>query len=366
VNKGDAMTSRELWLAIMNYQKVDRVPVIHWTMWKETRAQWLEQGMPEGCEQRDGEAAWLGVSPVCHRIGLRSSLHPWFEKEVISETADTQTIRQSDGVIAEHRKHGSSIPHIVEHLLRPDGTGWDEYKRRLQPGETRIPENIETLIAKANAVTNTPVSIHTGSQVGWIRDWIGVEGLAYLCADNLDLFQEMSDTLTELALWELDYILPKVKVDCGWCWEDICYRGGPLISPEIFKRICVPNYRRISQKLYDHGVKLHVVDCDGLIDDLVPLWLDGGVNVMFPVEIGAWQYDPMQMRKKFGRDLRIYGGIDKLALMKGRAEIDAEIARRIPLLKDGGFVPLPDHLIVPGTPLEDYRYYLKKLGEVRF
>jgi len=36
------------------------------------------------------------------------------------------------------------------------------------------------------------------------------------------------------------------------------------------------------------------------------------------------------------------------------------------LMKEGGFVPLPDHLIVPGTSLEDYKYYLKRIGELRF
>jgi hypothetical protein len=35
-------------------------------------------------------------------------------------------------------------------------------------------------------------------------------------------------------------------------------------------------------------------------------------------------------------------------------------------MKAGGFVPLPDHLIIPGTPLDDYRYYLGKIRALRF
>jgi uroporphyrinogen decarboxylase len=271
-------------------------------------------------------------------------------------------------VIAQHRKHGSTPPHFVDYTLRPDGTGWDEYKKRLQPDPGRIPTDLDAQIRLAQSVTDQPISINTGSLVGWVRDWLGVEGLAYLCADNLDLYQEMVETITSLVLWELDYMLPRFrgrKPDCGWCWEDICFRNGPLINPTVFQQICVPNYQRISQKLYDHGVKFHVVDSDGMIEDLAGLWLEGGVNVMHPVEVGAWNYDPMTLRRKFGRNLLMYGGIDKMALTKGRAAIDAEIARRVPLMKEGGFVPLPDHMIVPGTPLEDYRYYLKKLAEVR-
>jgi len=28
---------------------------------------------------------------------------------------------------------------------------------------------------------------------------------------------------------------------------------------------------------------------------------------------------------------------------------------RMPLMREGGYIPLPDHLITPDTPLEDYR-----------
>lgn len=359
------MTSRELWLATMNYEKVDRVPVVHWSTWRETHDEWIRQGLPPELGRRDDEARFLGVPTFVHRTGLNLQLYPRFEEVVLAETAETRTIRQADGVIAEQPKFTSTPPHFVDYTLKPDGTGWDEYKKRLQPDPGRIPKDLDQRISRAQAVDDQPVSIDTGSLAGWPRNWLGVEGLAYLCADNLDLFQEMVETITDLVLWELDYMLPRVRVDCGWCWEDICFRSGPLISPSVFKRVCVPNYRRISEKLRSHGVKLHVVDCDGMIEDLAGLWLEGGVNVMFPVEIGSWNYDPFTLRRKFGRELRMFGGIDKMALTKGREAIDTEIARRVPLMKDGGFVPLPDHMLVPGTPLEDYRYYLKKLGEVR-
>ena len=71
------------------------------------------------------------------------------------------------------------------------------------------------------------------------------------------------------------------------------------------------------------------------------------------------------MRKKFGKELRIVGGYDKLALEKGRAAIDAELESHIPLMKEGGLVIMPDHLITPGVPLEDYKYYLDRVRELR-
>jgi uroporphyrinogen decarboxylase len=122
----------------------------------------------------------------------------------------------------------------------------------------------------------------------------------------------------------------------------------------------------IADKLLEHGCDLYLVDCDGLVDALIPGWLAGGVNVMFPIEIGAWKADPHAYRSRFGRDLRVFGGIDKLALEKGPAAIDAEIERRIPFMKEGGFVPLPDHQITPDTSLANYRYYLDRIRNLRF
>lgn len=76
--------------------------------------------------------------------------------------------------------------------------------------------------------------------------------------------------------------------------------------------------------------------------------------------------DPMDYRKKYGRDLRIIGGVDKRELAKGRKAIDREIERRVPLMKDGGFIPMPDHLIPPDVPLDDYTYYLDCMRKLRF
>jgi uroporphyrinogen-III decarboxylase len=103
-----------------------------------------------------------------------------------------------------------------------------------------------------------------------------------------------------------------------------------------------------------------------MIEDLVPLWLEGGVNVMFPIEIGVWNADPAAFRKQYGKELRIIGGINKFVLGQGREAIDAELELRKPLMAEGGFIPLPDHLITPETPLDNVKYYIEALRKLRF
>jgi uroporphyrinogen decarboxylase len=351
---------RELFNSIMHYGAFDRMPVLHWKGWTETLKRWQAEGLPVGVDQNE----FFGTTAITRRVGVDIGLYPAFEREVLEESDTWHVIRRSDGVIAKQWKDASCIPQFMDFTLK-GAEGWDEYKERLQPDEARVPADLDEQIEKART-SAAPVSVRTGSMIGWIRDWMGVENLAYLCYDDRPLLAEMVMTIADLVCWGLDKVLPKLTPDLGWGWEDICFRTGPLISPDIFQEVAVPGYRKIADKLRTHGCDLYLVDCDGLVDALIPGWLDGGVNVMFPIEIGAWDADPQSYRKRFGEELRVFGGINKLALEKGPEAIDAEIARRVPFMKEGGFVPLPDHLITPGTSIEDYRYYLDRVRELRF
>ncbi len=84
--------------------------------------------------------------------------------------------------------------------------------------------------------------------------------------------------------------------------------------------------KNIALVVYDDGRPLggaaRKAVCDGKIDDLLPLWLEGGVNCMFPIEIGTWGADPVKYRKQYGQDLLLMGGFDKHILAKGKREIE--------------------------------------------
>ncbi|MEM1515235.1 MAG: hypothetical protein QXH24_04205, partial [Candidatus Bathyarchaeia archaeon] len=79
----------------------------------------------------------------------------------------------------------------------------------------------------------------------------------------------------------------KPIIDFAHWWEDMCYNNGPLISPRLFKEFMVPEYKRVTSFLKDHGIWINIVDCDGNINSLVPLWLEAGINCMFPLEVRA-------------------------------------------------------------------------------
>jgi uroporphyrinogen decarboxylase len=111
------------------------------------------------------------------------------------------------------------------------------------------------------------------------------------------------------------------------------------------------------------GCLLSVVDCDGNPEVLVPLWLEAGVNIMFPLEVMAGT-DPFKWRRIYGKDLLLKGGINKEAIAAGGGHISRELERIKPLLDQGGYVPHLDHLAPPNISYGIYLDYLEAKGRL--
>jgi uroporphyrinogen decarboxylase len=337
------------------------MPVIHWKEWDETRERWIKEGMPTDVN----EHKYFNAVPMWTGVWVNLNLFPSFEEEIIEETDEYRIFRDKGGVVQKDWKNMGCIPHFIDFTLK-EAKDWPEYKKRLQLDPARIPKNIKAQIAGAEA-SGLPIRVNIASMMGWIRNWMGVVNMSYLMYDHQDVYADMVDTLAELSCWGIEQVVPKMKQkpDMGFGWEDICGKNGPLVSPDIFRKCVAPGYRKIRNKLEEYGINLLGIDTDGFVEPLLKDWLEAGVNIQFPIEIGTWKADPMELRKKYGKDLHIIGGFNKLELEKGPAAIDAEIERRIPLMKEGGYIIMPDHLITPGTSLENYKYYLEKIRKLR-
>ncbi len=354
------MTYRELFHAIMFYGEFDHMPVIHWTGWEETMERWYAEGLPRDANIHE----FLGTTPHWTGVGVDLDLLPAFEEETLEDTPEYRVFRQRDGVVCKDWKGKSCIPHFIDFTLK-SAADWPEYKRRLQPNPARLPQNLTEQIA-AVQTSGLPLVIGTASLMGWIRNWMGVENMSYLMFDDRDCYADMVMTLADLTCWGLDQVLPHIQVDMGFGWEDICGKAGPLVSPAIFDECVAPGYTKIRNKLEEYGVHLYGIDSDGDVSALVGHWLEAGVNVQFPIEVGTWKADGNAYRRQYGRDLRIIGNFDKLALERGKTDVLAEFDRLLPLMKDGGYLLMPDHLITPGVSLEMYQWYLEQVRNLRF
>ena len=358
-------TVRELWQAILFYGEFDRMPVLHWTGWPETKERWYREGLP----REVGEHRFFNAAPLWCAVGVDLNLRPAFTEETVEETAEYRVFRAADGVVQQAWKGRSSIPHFIDFTLKT-AADWLEYRRRLQPDPARIPADLDDRIRQA-AASNLPILVPTASMMGWIRNWMGVVNMSYLMYDEPDCYADMVHTLAELVCWGLDQVMPRmqalgVQPDLGFGWEDICGKTGPLVSPTIFERCVAHGYRRIRERLDHYGIRLSTGWTPTAWSN--PSRRTGWTRASTcssPWEPGTWGAAPEHFRRRFGRELRIIGGYDKLALEKGPAAIDAEIDRHLDLMREGGCDPArpPDH---PDTSLENYRYYLERIRTLRF
>ena len=125
----------------------------------------------------------------------------------------------------------------------------------------------------------------------------------------------------------------------------------------------MPQYRRITDRLHQAGIDVAMLDSDGNVEGLIPCWLDVGINFIYPMEVAAGM-DVVALRAKFGKDLIIGGGMDKRVLASHQGAIKDMVEAKIPLMREGGYVPGCDHAMPPDIPWENYVYYRKLIADL--
>ncbi len=210
-----------------------------------------------------------------------------------------------------------------------------------------------------------PYGLFCGSLFGSIRNILGVVGASYLYAEDPELYEEIIDTIGNLAFETVHYTLEQGgRFDFGHFWEDICFKNGPLVIPSVFDSLVGPHYSRITDVLGQYGITIVSLDCDGCIDALIPTWLNNGVNTMFPIEVGTWNANIAPWREQYGKELRGVGGMNKNVFARDFAAVDAEIERLRHLIELGGYLPCPDHRIAPDAEWDNVRYYCDRMHAI--
>jgi uroporphyrinogen decarboxylase len=182
--------------------------------------------------------------------------------------------------------------------------------------------------------------------------------------DDPALVEEMIEFNTDFLLELVEPALQQVHFDYFNFFEDCAGKGGPLFGPDIFRKFFMKAYKRIIERLNKAGILAIWVDSDGDCEVLLPLWMEAGVNGSWPLEQMSGM-DPVRLRKKFGNDLVLAGGIDKMEIAKGRKAIERELHAKIPpMLESGGYIPHIDHSIPPEISYQDFLYYMEQKNKL--
>lgn len=354
------MTHRERFRRVMHFQSVDRVP--HWEFGylAETVQRWHAEGLPRRYNDDWSIERHFGVDPVAH-VPFRDGPIPPFhgEEEVLGEREASRVVRLPDGTVQEVQKGDlKTIPHYIKFPIE-DRDDWLRFKERLDPDDPRRFATDYRKLGQELLRSDRPVGIGLGSYFGTPRNWVGFENISLMVYDDRPLVEEIVDTLSQVYYRQIEEALKHVEVDFAAGWEDICFRSGPMISPAMFRQIVGPRLKRVCDLLRRHGCDVIWTDCDGDVTSLVPIWLDCGLNCMFPLEVHPGS-DPVRYRKTWGRQILLRGGIAKYRLAGTRQDILDELKRVEHVVHDGGFIPHGDHRIPQDVPYENYRYYIRE------
>jgi uroporphyrinogen-III decarboxylase len=376
------MTNRERFKAIARFQRPGDL-WINDMFWQETLISWVDHGAPHqltngmyrgkyfgfdhGRETKEIMSGLVHVPYVAGNIESYLAIPPivpQFEPKILGEEQDTLVIRNQGGqTVRVFKDHTQKMPMYLDHPVK-DWETWKQYKRRLDPDTPgRWPSYWDRYVEKMNT-RDYPVILNVGSFFGFLREWMGLENLLYMFYDEPNLVEDMMDTLLHLELEVIRRTVKDIKIDQANFWEDMCYKSGPLISPDMFRRFLIPRYLRITDLLHQNGIDIIFVDSDGNLNELIPLWLECGINYVWPLEVAAGN-DAVALRKEYGKDLILGGNIDKRALIQGKDAIKQEVMAKVPfLLEKGGYFPSVDHLVPPDVSLENYQYYINTMREV--
>jgi uroporphyrinogen decarboxylase len=138
--------------------------------------------------------------------------------------------------------------------------------------------------------------------------------------------------------------------------DDYGMQTGPLISPQLYRRMLQPAHRRLNSFIKDRTrAKIYLHSC-GSISELLGDLIDSGVEVINPVQPQARNMDSAGLKSRFGSRVVFHGGVDEQYVLPRGSEqqVREEVRRRIgAFAPGGGYVLAPAHNIQDDVPPEN-------------
>jgi len=323
------MNHVERFRGVMNFQDVDRLPMWEWAMWwDKTIERWHGEGLPAGLDD---------IFEISEYFGLDPYKQFWFST--------------TDATI-------EAVQHHVEGIV----SDMDDYLRLLPNLFPDHSAAIEGMAPWASRQRNGDVVVWiTLEGYFWFpRTLMGFVKMMLAYYDQPELIHRINSDLLAFNLRLLDQIERACVPTFMTVAEDMSYNHGPMISRAHCEEYLTPYYCKMLERAKDMGM-LVIVDTDGDVTNLVPWMQSVGVDGVLPLERQAG-VDGMKIREQFPTWCMI-GHYNKMVMNRSETAIREEFERLLPLMRTGGFIPSVDHQTHPGVSMEEYRTYLRLLGE---
>lgn len=321
------MTSRERFRQTMNYGTPDRVPCFEEGIREEVIDAWRSQGLPKN--------------------KTLSQIFPYDKRREIIFDAE---------------------PHPKSEKLPTSDAELDTFRKSLDPTDpNRLSKNWKSFVETCHTGDHTlMLRVHSGLFLTMgVNTWSRFMEVMNLIIDYPDMTREIMTIQGEFSAQMTERVLVDIDIDAAIFSEPIGGNDKPLISPEMYEAFVLKSYEPVLDVLKKHGVQILVFRTYANARVLIPSIMKWGFNCVWACEAGIPAMDYKNMRREFGKDLRLMGGIDLNVLRLDKAAIKREVENKVPaLLADGGYVPLADGRVREDVPFENYAYYRQLLGEI--
>jgi hypothetical protein len=314
------MNSRERFLRTLEYNHPDRVP-------------FLAEGI------RDKVLEFWDIS----RKELRM-LSPYDSHTFL--TPDLDPIPEPAHWPLNKKQFDKFAHHLNAHVADRFGSEWQE-----QLSETESDLSIRILRAHRGFFLTMGVN-------GWGR----FDEVIRILMEDKEFVQHYLKEYGIFAARVAEIALSKIKIEAAYFSEPIGGNDAPLISPQIYRQVILDSYLPVLNVLFKHGVKHIIFMSYSNIRNYLPMLVDAGFNCLWACETNSPDMNYHKIRKEFGPDLRLIGGLDVDLLQESRTHIRTVVKKNVlPLLQQGGYIPLADGRVRRNVTWEKYRFYRKIL-----
>ena len=240
-------------------------------------------------------------------------------------------------------------------------------QRHFRPAESRLPPGWRRKISLwRNRQDVLMMEVHHGFFLTMgVNDWKQFNWAMESMIDRPEVIRGIMRIEAEMAADLAERFLSKVQIDAAIFSEPIGGNNGALISPRMYEQFVLTSYLPLLEVLKRHAVDIVILRTYANARVLIPSMLKYGIDCLWACEVNTAAMDYRSLRKEFGRDLRLIGGIDLDVLREGKEAIRREVEEKVPaLLEQGGYVPLADGRVRADIPFENYRTYREMLEEV--
>lgn len=172
---------------------------------------------------------------------------------------------------------------------------------------------------------------------------------------DVPFFEAILDYATDIYLAMVIPLLKAVgnAIDLVLVCDDIAAQNGPLINPEVYRKLVKPRQAAILRAIKDNSPARLIFHSCGSIYWALPDIIDMGADALNPVQVSARHMETARLKREFGRFITFWGGIDTHHVLPfgSVAEVQQEVKKRIvDLAQDGGYVIGPVHIIQQEVP----------------